>query len=57
MAKVQQIDPQKHEGLAGYPGAFFEESDNDMLGEELIGIETSGLFLGGNRKNTVYPLT
>jgi hypothetical protein len=56
VTEIKQIDPQKHEGLAGYPGPFLEEGYNNMLGKELVGVETAGFLLGIDRKDTVYPL-
>jgi hypothetical protein len=35
-AEFQQVNPQEHQSLTGDPRPFFEQSDNDMLGEQLI---------------------
>jgi hypothetical protein len=56
VAEIKQIDPQKYKGLAGYPGPFLEEGDNNMLRQEFAGIKTPDFFLGVDGDDTVYPL-
>jgi hypothetical protein len=57
VAEIKQINPKEHKGFAGYPRPFFEEGDDKMFGQELIGVKAADFFLGVNGQNTVYPLS
>jgi hypothetical protein len=54
--EFQEIDSEKHQGFTGGTHPFFQEGDNNMFRQELIGIKAPGLFLCVRGKNTLYPL-